>query len=150
MLTCQSIAIAALIGGDPVYPDELSDFFEDTLLDQFACDAEDNSCREVAEVLVRQFQAAVIMGDFTQADQLIANAQRAANEALQRSVAGQETAEAATDAALGTEMMLRNAGSSDGGDNGMAAEPTQPAEPAGPIIDEDGFELVQRKGGRRR
>ena len=30
-----------------MYADELSDFFEDTLLDQFSTDAEDGSCREV-------------------------------------------------------------------------------------------------------
>lgn len=70
-------------GGEPVYADELGDFFEDTILDSFSCDAEDGSCREVAEKIVQQFQLCVHQGDFTAANQLIQNAGAAARRALE-------------------------------------------------------------------
>ena len=70
---------------DPVYADELSDFFEDTLVESFACDAEDGSCREVADAIVRQFTMCVVNGTFSEADQIIAQAPVAAARALQQS-----------------------------------------------------------------
>lgn len=105
---------------DPVYPDELSDFFEDTMVEAFSCDAEDGSCREVAEVIVKQFTACVVNGDITTAEQLIAQAPGAAQRALQASQAG---AAPEPVAAVG----------------GAAAAPITPREP---IVDADGFELV--------
>jgi len=39
-----------------VYGDELSDFFEDRILDNYSTDAQDGSCREVADKIVRQFE----------------------------------------------------------------------------------------------
>ena len=42
-----------------MYGDELSDFFEDRILDNYSTDAEDGSCREVADKIVRQFAGGI-------------------------------------------------------------------------------------------
>ena len=42
-----------------MYGDELSDFFEDRILDNYSTDAQDGSCREVADKIVRQFAGGI-------------------------------------------------------------------------------------------
>ena len=112
---------------DPVYADELSDFFEDTLVESFACDAEDGSCREVAEAIVRQFTMCVVNGTFAEADQIIAQAPEAAARALQQSqtVPDDESASLPESAEASMD------------------------ESAGPVLDEDGFQMVVGKSNRR-
>jgi hypothetical protein len=116
---------------DPVYADELSDFFEDTLVESFACDAEDGSCREVADAIVRQFTMCVVNGTFAEADQIIAQAPVAAARALQQS----QTVPDDTSAVV-----------PDGADGAAAAA----AEPVAPVVDEDGFQMVVGKCKGRR
>jgi len=48
-----------------VYGDELSDFFEDRILDNYSTDAQDGSCREVADKIVRQFELCYKKNDYT-------------------------------------------------------------------------------------
>lgn len=115
---------------DPVYADELSDFFEDTLVESFACDAEDGSCREVAEAIVRQFTMCVVNGTFAEADRIIAQAPVAAARALQQSQTVRDDASASVP---------------DGAYEAGAA-----AEPAAPVVDEDGFQMVVGKSKGRR
>jgi hypothetical protein len=88
-------------GGQPVYADELSDFFEDTVLDAFSCDAEDGSCREVAEKIVRQFRLCVHEGNFSEADEMIGAAGAAAGRALALSKEAPTTVDTALPALSG-------------------------------------------------
>ena len=119
---------------DPVYADELSDFFEDTLVESFSCDAEDGSCREVADAIVRQFSLCVVNGNFAEADQIIAQAPVAAARALQQSQAGTEAASLSAPDSADTNM-----------EDSAAA-----AAPAAPVVDEDGFQMVVGKSKGRR
>ena len=73
-------------GGPRVYGDELSDFFEDRILDNYSTDAEDGSCREVADKIVRQFELCYKKNDYTEADVLISGAGAAAQRALAQCV----------------------------------------------------------------
>lgn len=112
---------------DPVYADELSDFFEDTLVESFACEAEDGSCREVAEAIVRQFTLCVVNGSFAEADQIIAQAPVAAARALQQSQTVPDDESASLPDSAEASM----------------------SECAGPVLDEDGFQMVVGKSTRR-
>lgn len=119
---------------DPVYADELSDFFEDTLVESFSCNAEDGSCREVADTIVRQFTMCVVNGTFAEADHIISQAPVAAARALQQSQLG------ATDASTSTP---------DSTDTSMD-ESGASGQPAAPVVDEDGFQMVVGKSRGRR
>ena len=84
-------------------------------------------------MIVRQFGLCVVNGDFSEAEQIIAQAPNAADRALQQSQAGQvqATLSSAEAAAAGSEP-------------GAAAAPPEK------VVDEDGFELVTRGKGQGR
>jgi hypothetical protein len=114
-------------GGFPVYADELSDFFEDTILDAFSTDAEDGSCREVAELVVKQFRLCVTEKDFTEADKVIATAGAAAQRALQHCVAAPTTVDTVTPGLSGGCPQDPGLG---GGAGAMEMAPTQTKQAA--------------------
>ncbi|KAF8067311.1 TSR2 [Scenedesmus sp. PABB004] len=135
------------------FADELELELADTLLEEFHVEAEDGSPAQVAKQLV-ELHAACCRNDASVLQQLRARQVQAAGAAAasKRQVVDLDGAELDGDSSSGS-------GSDDGSGNGMdedmddaapapAAVPIK-APPAPPVVDADGFELVQKRRGRR-
>ncbi|KAK9830416.1 hypothetical protein WJX72_011646 [[Myrmecia] bisecta] len=118
------------------YADDLEVDLEEILLSDFNCETEDGSPLEVAKQLV-QFHRECLQGDFSLIERLRRIPPAIASACVRERVDRDGT------------VLDEEGGSANREDDDMdmdQAPPAIPLEPKGPIIDEDGFELVQPKG----
>ncbi|KAI9287331.1 Pre-rRNA-processing protein TSR2-domain-containing protein [Umbelopsis sp. AD052] len=117
---------------------DVEDILVQIMSDEFHTDLEDGSAYAVAKHLVSMFNQC-IHGDFSEVAKLREKVASRSNQSAGQSANNDEDSEDDDD-------------DSEAGDEDDAMdveEPSAPQEPQGPIIDEDGFELVT-KGRRRR
>eukprot|EP00197_Chlamydomonas_leiostraca_P013052 CAMPEP_0202867836 /NCGR_PEP_ID=MMETSP1391-20130828/9650_1 /ASSEMBLY_ACC=CAM_ASM_000867 /TAXON_ID=1034604 /ORGANISM="Chlamydomonas leiostraca, Strain SAG 11-49" /LENGTH=216 /DNA_ID=CAMNT_0049547913 /DNA_START=16 /DNA_END=666 /DNA_ORIENTATION=- len=138
------------------YADDLEEELDDALLHDFNVEAEDNSPGELSKALVSLYQECM-QGNFNTVHQL----QAAAAAAAAASGAAKSKRQVVDrDGTIMGEDSGNEDSSSDEGDDDMdedmagpsGMQQQQPKEPEGPIVDEDGFTLVQKAGkgkGRR-
>mmetsp|Transcript_5252 Transcript_5252/g.12792 ORF Transcript_5252/g.12792 Transcript_5252/m.12792 type:complete len:194 (+) Transcript_5252:342-923(+) len=123
------------------YEDELEDELLAAMSEDFNCDCEDGSPKEVARVLVQLYKE-LCTGDTSGLERLRAsgpsNAQASQMEQVDRDGTLLEGDDSDSD-------MEDCHGAVPGGD----AEMGEASAPAGPIVDDDGFTLVQGRRGRR-
>jgi len=138
---------ALILRASRVYYDEIADQLDATLLEQFATQAEDESVEEVAERLLamhdeyRAGHAPTAAAELAEADAHTARAARAATLAACRGLEAPSEIESDLDSEMAD-------GSTMDDDEPVPLGLAAPREPVMPVIDEDGFELIQK--GRRR
>lgn len=140
------------------YADELEIELDEFLQAEFNTQAEDGSPGEVARSLVAMYQECLV-GNFSTIQRLAAQA------APPTAACVPDAAAAALDG--GASAAGGNSSSSSGSDSegdgegtegmdvdeapvGVPLEQQQQQQPQGPVVDEDGFQVVARRGGRRR
>ena len=140
-----------LSGAAPVYRDELEPVLEAALLDEFNVEAEDESPRQVAELLCKMHAEALAGGTATAAAVLERAAARGAttwvDAALPRPPRGADDSSDDDDDGDGED-----------GDGDGAAMDTDGGGPSGegrgrappPAVDDDGFQMVTRSRARGR
>lgn len=143
-------SLALVLRSERVYFDEIADLLDSVLLEQFATQAEDDSVEEVAERLLAMHDeyraghaptAAAVLAEAGSA-----RASRAATLALCRGIEG---ASEIVDSECESEPGGGGGDAMDEDDEPVPLSEVKPREPVMPVIDEDGFELVQNKGRRR-
>ncbi|KAG2497886.1 hypothetical protein HYH03_004152 [Edaphochlamys debaryana] len=135
------------------YADELEEELDDALLQDFNVEAEDGSPRQVSEGLVKLYQE-LVGGSMAFLEHLRAVAAASVAQCKRQVVDLDGTVVAEEDADMETSS---DEGGSDDDEDGMDTEgapqgvPLEPAAPKVPVVDEDGFTMVQGKGrkGRR-
>lgn len=143
-----------MLRAERVYFDQLADLLDAVLLEQFATQAEDDSVEQVAEALLAMHDelraghaptAATVL-----AEAGTARAARAATLALCRGL--EAPSEIVDNSEGGSEPAGGRGGDAmDEGDDEPVplGEERPPREPALPVVDEEGFELVHTRGRRR-
>ncbi|ANB11013.1 Tsr2p [Sugiyamaella lignohabitans] len=128
-----------------------SDDIEDRLLgimeDEFGVSIEDNTATPVAVSIIQLYKECA-EGNFSHVDELYAKYQekeskRKAGLLPVNKVQTEGSDEEDEDEEEGDDDEEMN-------DAPASSSSSDPSEPQGPIVDEDGFELVQKKGNRRR
>lgn len=128
------------------YADELEALLDDAMLNDFNVEAEDGSPLQVAQSLVAVYHEC-FQGNYATVQRMQAQAAVGASRS-QRAVVprgeGDEEEDSSSD----------EGGEGEDEDEEMedaeAAGPSHPPQPVGPVVDEDGFTLVQRpRPGRR-
>ncbi|EFJ43017.1 hypothetical protein VOLCADRAFT_96752 [Volvox carteri f. nagariensis] len=137
------------------YVDELEENLDDAILQDFNLEAEDGSPHQVADALVKLHNE-LVAGSTTYLEQLrsmgAAGTQRSKRQVVDldgtvvaEGDAGMETSdEEDEDEDEDDEMEAEGAG----GQQAPRAMPLEPPVPRGPVVDEDGFTMVQGKGRR--
>ncbi|KAI8898402.1 hypothetical protein BC833DRAFT_590028 [Globomyces pollinis-pini] len=126
-----------------IEPDELEKNFTAFIEDQLCCTVEDGSPLQVANDIVQLYKLIVVQCDLELFNRMKAEIQAKGNQAKTLSKTIQD--EGASDDSDWNESVMGD-GDSVMGSEDMAVDPPKPT---GPIIDDDGFELVQRKGRRK-
>ncbi|RKO96102.1 hypothetical protein CXG81DRAFT_26098 [Caulochytrium protostelioides] len=149
-------------GGD-VEADELAENWSAFFAEVFNTELGDGSAEQVGRALVRCYHAIMVQNDPAPWQQL---KQEAAQRAARGANAAVQMSRRQRDAVVGdgdgddSDDSDFNSDSDDGSDSGSDADDAMaedgddavappPPPPAGPVIDEDGFEVVQKKGRRR-
>jgi pre-rRNA-processing protein TSR2 len=153
-LTLLKRVLDGLLGTATVHRDEVEDLLDMALLDDFNIEAEDNSPRDVAELLVR-LHAEAKAGSTATADALLLRASgkgltwvecpppaKVHDDSSDDDDEGEEGEEGAATPRDGGRPSAMNA--EDISDGAGSSKPT-------PVVDEDGFTTVptRRRGGKR-
>ncbi|GLC45758.1 hypothetical protein PLESTB_000501800 [Pleodorina starrii] len=134
------------------YVDELEEELDDAILHDFNVEAEDGSPHLVAEGLVKLYQE-LVGGSTTYLEQLRAMAAAGVQQSKRQVVDLDGTVVAEEDADMASsddddeeddEMDTEGAG----GQGAPRAVPLEPPAPRAPVVDEEGFTMVQGKGRR--
>ncbi|KAJ3287553.1 hypothetical protein HK104_008538 [Borealophlyctis nickersoniae] len=131
--------------GTEVYPDELCDNYKGYFDEVFNAELEDGSPEQVGKALVSLYAEIMVQGKMDGYEALKQKAASGRNAALASTVVGDDSSDDEDEEGGGED---REAMEIDGG-AGTAPASAAPSRPP-PVIDEDGFELVQPKKGRRR
>ncbi|PSC70621.1 pre-rRNA-processing TSR2-like protein [Micractinium conductrix] len=134
---------------------DLQDLLDEALQVDFNIQAEDDSPYQVARQLVNMHNQ-VAAGDFSYVEQMRAAAAQAAAAAAAAAAASQRAPNGLPEADEDSSSSVDEEDGSDD-DDAMDAEGGEdmdmddaPQQPQGPVVDEDGFQVVQRKGRGRR
>lgn len=124
---------------DLVDQDDLAEMLEGMISDEFEVDLDDGSADEVAGDVVKLWKK-VVKGDKAMVDELEELVRTTGSKKVQAQGNGE-------DLLLDEEgnPLPDSDGSSDDEDTEMS-EPAQPKEKQEPVVDDDGFTLVQKKG----
>ena len=120
--------------------DDLAEMLEGMVSDEFEVDLDDGSADEVAGDVVKLWKK-VVKGDQAMVDELEELVRTTGSKKVQAQGNGDDDEELDEDG----NPLPDSEGSSDDEDIEMAA-PAQPKEKQEPVVDDDGFTLVQKKG----
>jgi pre-rRNA-processing protein TSR2 len=120
--------------------DDLAEMLEGMVSDEFEVDLDDGSADEVAGDVVKLWKK-VVKGDQAMVDELEELVRTTGSKKVQAQGNGDDDEELDEDG----NPLPDSEGSSDDEDVEMAA-PAQPKEKQEPVVDDDGFTLVQKKG----
>lgn len=142
--------LTALLTSQTVHRDELEDLLDLALLDDFNIEAEDESPKEVA-MLLCQLHAEAKAGSTMTADALF---QRAAAKGTRSWVEVPPPPRVKNDDDSSDDDMCDDDDNEGGGGGGGGGRSTMDTEmeqqgPPEPVVDEDGFQMVQSGRGRR-
>ena len=125
---------------DLVDQDDLAEMLEGMVSDEFEVDLDDGSADEVAGDVVKLWKK-VIKGDKAMVDELEELVRTTGSKKVQAQGNGDDDEELDEDG----NPLPDSEGSSEDEDIEMSA-PAQPKEKQEPVVDDDGFTLVQKKG----
>lgn len=128
--------------GKQVYADELEDMLTNRVLSDFNTMAEDGSVEWIAKLITTLYQDCMVKKDFTGLEKILAI------KGQKPTIEGNNSDDENNDTMADPESLESKM-------EGMTVaeeEETQevePEEPAAPLVDEDGFETVTRRGKKR-
>jgi pre-rRNA-processing protein TSR2 len=138
-----------LLGSATVYRDEVEDLLEAAMVDDFNVEAEDESCRQVAELLCA-LHAEAKAGSTVSAQAVLARTAGKRTWVHAALPPRQRTGESSSDDDCSSDD--EEGGGGGGGSSAMDAEEAPRAPRPEPVVDEDGFTMVSkntRSRGRR-
>ena len=143
--------LTALLSNATVHRDELEDLLDLALLDDFNIEAEDESPKEVA-MLLCQLHSEAKSGVTTTAELLFARAATKGKSWVEVPPPPRAKTDDSSDDDMGSGDEDGGGGGGGGGSSSaMDAEMSgEPREPAPPVVDEDGFQMVSPRRGRGR
>ncbi|GAX83506.1 hypothetical protein CEUSTIGMA_g10931.t1 [Chlamydomonas eustigma] len=135
------------------YADELEELLDDAILHDFNVEAEDGSPRQVAEALVSIYKEC-FEGDYSAVQRMQANAANGAAKSKRQvvdndgTVMGEDSGgdSSSDDDELDNDEEMEDVTIT--GATGTGAVPMESSRPMGPVVDEEGFTVVQRRGKR--
>ena len=123
--------------GSEHYADDLEALLNEAMLDDFNVEAEDGSPMQVAQSLVNIYNEC-FQGNYSTVQRMQAQAAAGACRSQRARVPGEDSSSDEED------------GEGEDEDEEMEDVQAAPPQPPQPIVDEDGFTLVQRSRGRGR